>query len=345
MNLTFKPTGSYSPIWAGLECYCMDKSTAYNVLEFMTTPDFVTGVSKLFVDPSDYVAGIRIYPFDVVDPHTTVTKTSMRVGGVPFVDVSDIAKPNLLVYSLNPVDIDGFYSAVLNAGDIYVPLQVYAGPGEYDFRNFAPFTSVKFWVPFVGFVDADPGLVMGKTVHLRYQIDYSTGSSVWVVYAGDADNCVVIATGEVTLGINVPVGRNNAASAMLNGLVGTIASVASVAGAASTGGASAAIGAVQAVGSGISAAQGFHISGSAGSATGGIGDLYSDLVFTCQIERVNADYPSNYGHMHGFPCMMTYRLSALTGYTKVARVHPEGIPCTAQELQEIEQKLLAGVIL
>lgn len=345
MNLSYRATPAENPLWAGLEAYCMRKSDAYDAVRFMTSSAFTAVVAKIFNNPADYVATMRVYPFNVVDPATTVPKTTMTAGGVTFHKVDGTADPpNIMVYSLSPSPSATFYNVLLDGGSLPLirpPFEDTGFTGK-DFRNHPPYVNVKMWVPFVGMVDVDPSLVWYTQPKLRYQVDFTTGESVWVIYTGSESDAVILNSGTVTLGINMPIGQNNASSAALNGFMSTVGSVLAL---AATKGASA-IGTVGAAVGGASALMNAgKVTGSAGTCSGGIGDLYSDRVFTCIIERRETRYPENIAHTYGLPSMKTRQISTLSGYTKVAEVHPEGIPCTNAELEEIESLLKTGVLL
>lgn len=346
MNLSFNPSQAENPLWAGLEAYCMRKSDAYDAVRFMTTTDFVTAASKLFADPGDYVASMRVYPYDVVQDTTTVPKTTMKAAGVTFKKVgSSIPDDNIMVYSLSPGSTDGFYNVVLDGGTLPLvrpPYEDTSFTGR-DYRNFAPYVTVKMWVPFVGLVDVDPALIWYKQPHLRYQVDYTTGDSVWVIYTGSESDATIVTTGSVKLGVNIPIGANNAGQAGVNTVLSSISAVMSTAAGYVSGGAFGAV--AGAVGGAINTVNAARVTGSHGTCSGGIGDLYSDRVFTCIIESRDTRYPDDVEHMYGRSSNQTYTLSDLTGYTSVSEVHPEGIPCTAAELEQIVNALRDGIII
>ncbi len=81
-------------------------------------------------------------------------------------------------------------------------------------------------------------------------------------------------------------------------------------------------------------------SGAIGGAAGMLGTQTPYLIFT----RPRQAVPENQSKYTGYPSFMTKQLSELTGFTQIQSIHLEGIPCTANELAEIDALLKSGVI-
>lgn len=81
-------------------------------------------------------------------------------------------------------------------------------------------------------------------------------------------------------------------------------------------------------------------SGAIGGAAGMLGTQTPYLIFT----RPRQAVPENQSRYTGYPSFMTTQLSELAGFTQIQAIHLEGIPCTANELAEIEALLKSGVI-
>lgn len=81
-------------------------------------------------------------------------------------------------------------------------------------------------------------------------------------------------------------------------------------------------------------------SGAIGGAAGMLGTQTPYLIFT----RPRQAVPENQSTYTGYPSFMTKQLSELTGFTQIQSIHLEGIPCTANELAEIDALLKSGVI-
>lgn len=81
-------------------------------------------------------------------------------------------------------------------------------------------------------------------------------------------------------------------------------------------------------------------SGAIGGAAGMLGTQTPYLIFT----RPRQAVPENQSKYTGYPSFMTRQLSELEGFTQIQSIHLEGIPCTANELAEIDALLKSGVI-
>ena len=81
-------------------------------------------------------------------------------------------------------------------------------------------------------------------------------------------------------------------------------------------------------------------SGAIGGAAGMLGTQTPYLIFT----RPRQAVPENQSTYTGYPSFMTKQLSELSGFTQIQSIHLEGIPCTANELAEIDALLKSGVI-
>lgn len=81
-------------------------------------------------------------------------------------------------------------------------------------------------------------------------------------------------------------------------------------------------------------------SGAIGGAAGMLATQMPYLVFT----RPRIAHPEDQNKYTGYPSFMTKKLSELSGFTQVQAIHLEGIPCTANELAEIDALLKSGVI-
>ena len=81
-------------------------------------------------------------------------------------------------------------------------------------------------------------------------------------------------------------------------------------------------------------------SGAIGGAAGMLGTQTPYLIFT----RPRQAVPENQSKYTGYPSFMTRQLSDLEGFTQIQSIHLEGIPCTANELAEIDALLKSGVI-
>jgi hypothetical protein len=93
--------------------------------------------------------------------------------------------------------------------------------------------------------------------------------------------------------------------------------------------------------SGVMSKSGVKQSGSLGANAGALGIRIPYLIITHPV----AYDAYRYQNQHGYPLNQTVVLGSLSGYTRVKDIHLAGIPCTDDELEQIESLLKDGVII
>ena len=327
------------PAQGGTAYYLLDIHNANLVGKWLISDNFVSDVTKLFSDPADYVVSMRVYPF-TPGHDTSASPQFLYIGNVTNAGISGyLFKP-----AGTSISFDTPFDPIVDGGAVLVtPPHTDSDQSGADYRNYQPYTTLQFWIPYVGLVDVDPALCWYKTVKLRYQVDYSTGDSVYMLYTGEDNDITIITTGPVKLGINVPIGANNAAQAAFNTVLSGLTTVISTAAGYAAGGVGGA--AMAAVGGLTSTINAARVSGSAGTCSGGVGDLYSPYYLTAVITTRRAEIPTGYAHQYGRPLMQTRTVGDMRGFTRFDDVHPDGVPCTAAELDQIVNALRDGIII
>ena len=218
--------------------------------------------------------------------------------------------------------------------------------------DYSPYTSVHIHIPFVGIVPLDIDYVMKKQLILNYQVDVLTGSAVAMLKCDGA----ILYTFPCNMAMTTPLTSSNH-QALYREIIQTSASVGHTIVAGATGGradgggltqgakASVGHGMVSSLESALNTVASKHSEvQKSGSLTGvqGILDSYETyLIFHRPIQSL----AQNFSHFKGFPCNITYNLSALSGYTEVEYAHLEGVTATDEEKNEIQMLLQTGVIL
>lgn len=323
------------PTTVGTTYYIFSREEAKEFGAWLLSNSFIDGIAKLFSNPSDYISSLRVYPFAPRHPHV-IDKYALAIGTNVNIDI--------MAYHWAPNAVSVLFDPIVDGGSVLVtPPHTDSDQSGADYRNYQPYTTLQFWIPYVGLVDVDPALCWYKTVKLRYQVDYSTGDSVYMLYTGADNDITIITTGTVKLGINVPIGANNAAQSGVNTVLSSIsAALSTAAGYASGGAGGAAMAAVGGLTSTINAAR---VSGSSGTCSGGVGDLYSPYYLTAVITTRRAEIPTGYAHQYGRPLMQTRKVGDMRGFTRFDDVHPDGVPCTASELDQMVNALRDGIII
>lgn len=207
------------------------------------------------------------------------------------------------------------------------------------FLDYAPFTKVTLYLPYVGYVSINPDYVNEKQVNVQYTIDTLTGSfAAFVVIDGK-----VLYTYTGAMGVNVPT-TNQTYNNYLSGLLGRIGIIGGLAAAGVTGGLTAPMmagGAVAASASYINAQKPTLEHGNAiTGAPGAMGINYPYFI----INRPMQSIPESIQKYSGFPSNLLKPLNDVKGFTKVEHAHLENISATDAEKAEIMAMLKEGVI-
>ena len=215
---------------------------------------------------------------------------------------------------------------IVDCGSVTVPLK---SGSAFDF---SPYVKAMIFLPYVGFRAINANEIMGGTIYVKYYVDMFTGSALcFVKIANSNSNTSVLYTYECNVAQQIPI-----TASIYGNLIGTLiqASTAVITGNA---------GAVaSAVGSGINnLAPDVQVSGQLNANTGALGNEkpYVALHFPVQ------NLPNGFIDQNGYPSNVNVRLSTLSGYTEVEKIHLSIPGASEDDLKEIEQKLSEGVIL
>ena len=129
---------------------------------------------------------------------------------------------------------------------------------------------------------------------------------------------------------------------MINGVLGAVSGVASAAGSAAHGNP---LGMMSGIASAASSALSAKPTIEHSVNMGGMGGLMGIKRPYFIIERPVQAVPGYQNSIIGYPSFVYKSISQLHGYTEFEQIHLEGLPCTSEELDEIENILLTGVIL
>lgn len=314
----------------------------------------------LWNSPIDAIISCQSYPFSVTSLVGSSAVNDIKLGAVPT--------------GLSGSALAGT-AAKIDWGSISLE--------EYwkNFLDYAPHTKIELYLPWsTGFVEIDPHECLPGSIGVVTNIEFGKGTCQHIV-TGNKGSVIGVFSG--VCGTTLPLTSIDTASKAINVVTAAAGlAVAAVTGGAAT---SAGIAAGIARGSGatltakefatnvagtkaaISAAerpykamQGASLKVAAqssvaafrqpphvvrnGSFNGngaGMGIQYPFII----LSRPTQSVPKNYGHYYGYPSNIYTTLGSVSGYTEVASVHLDGISCTGQEREEIDNLLKGGVIL
>lgn len=277
---------------------------------WLWSDNFIEQIKKLFNDPMQAIIGLhKVYAHPVTGEAQTI-----KVGYLDSGVSSKIVTNQYTTIDCGTITLDEQFFSVF---------------------DYAPYTEISLYLPFIGIVNLDVADVMRSSIHIIYHVDVLTGACLAEVnvtrdnaggtlyqYAGNAAVTLPISSGSY-MGIVASV------ASIAGGIAGTIAS----------GGAAAPM-LINAAGSALNARTRIEHSGGFSGNAGAMGGKIPYLI----ISRPQTELAENYSIYIGNPSNHTVKLSDCTGYIKVREVHLENIPATSDELTEIENLLKSGIL-
>lgn len=211
------------------------------------------------------------------------------------------------------------------------------------FNNFLDYTNtnIAIYLPYSGLHQLEAKTVVNSTITLDCGIDYITGEIIYFLTV-DRDGVSQVMyqfTGSVEMQTPLTaLDYSQKITQLFTGIASVSSALAMGPGATALALGGAAAGAVE--NSIVQNPRTFSV-GNCMANNGWVGIQYPYLVFT----RSKVSYPDGYGEHFGYPSMKKERLGSLTGYTKIAEIHLDGLECLEEERQELETLLKNGVIL
>lgn len=207
------------------------------------------------------------------------------------------------------------------------------------FFDYAPYTEIKLYLPYLGIVDLDTNSYMDTTLTVKLIVDVASGNAS---YALLSDGCLYD-TFTFQLGVSIPFTLSNGsqlqASYMQNAISCSLAVVTTPAKPVSG---------IKTIGTELSALTDVTVPSynNKGTVSGAstLGNCQNCILY---IKRPIYNRPSNYGRMVGFPVNKTFKLSSLKGYTvcENAKIASFDSKPTDTEYNEIIALLEKGVII
>ena len=197
-----------------------------------------------------------------------------------------------------------------------------------NFLDYAPYTNVIIYLPYIGFKELDTSLVMGKTLRIEYTLDVITGGCLAQIYVGKIR--LYEFTGNI--GIDISITASNRAqveSAYINAGVG-------VASSAMSGNVTGAVNSI--IGAATSQ---YHYSGTGNPSPSCVASTNR----TCYvvIDRPQYQPLKAFNHTRGRMCCLSKTIGSLRGYTVCdGNIDISGISATDEEKDEIVNILSTG---
>ncbi len=285
-----------------------------NLGSFIYSQTFIDAIKNMFMEPMDAIIGCFILNYGSGGTLPLGANETLKLGSVLGATGVTGTKVTNQTFecSFGTKEIGEFYHNVL---------------------DYAPYTSIQIYLPYIGFVDLDTNEVMNSRITLKYRFDVFTGMCLARLFVNRNGVTHELYNFEGNSAVHIPLtGRDftNAIAPMLSGAVGLI-------GGAATGNPVAmALGAKNMIGNTANVKR----SGSLSSNTGVLGQQTPFIL----VNRPKAYNAASYNSYYGYPSNWTVTLSSCSGYTRCKDVHLDALSCSDQEREEIEALLREGVI-
>ena len=278
---------------------------------WLWSDNFIDQIKKLFSDPMQAIIGLH------------------KIYAQPITGGAQNIKVGYLDSGVSSAIVANQYTTI-DCGTVKLAEQF------HNVFDYAPFTEVNLYLPFIGIVRLDVSDVMRASIHIVYHVDVLSGAclaDVKVVrdssggtlyqYAGNASVTLPISSGSY-MGIVASV------AGIAGGIAGTIAS----------GGSALPLIATSASSMFNAHTRVEHSGGFSGNA-GAMGGKIPYLI----ISRPQTAMAREFNKYIGYPSNFTATLGSCSGFVKVLECHLENINATKSELEEIDTILKEGVII
>lgn len=270
----------------------------------------IAGWQKLFADPMDAILALAIVPVAVPNGGTV----NVKVGNVDTTVPMTKAQTQYVELDCGTLNVNEYWSAYL---------------------DYEPHTKCEIYLPYCGTHQISVDDIMNRPVHVKYHIDILSGGCVAYVKCGDS----VLYEFSGQCATMIPISAQEYGN-VISSVVSVAVSVGSM---VASGGATAPLALPALANTALNGGLKPNIEKS-GSVSGVAGLLSIQKPYLI-LTRPKQAHPENQSHYTGYPSFITEKLSSLTGYTEIEKIHLENVPATDEELTEIETLLKGGVIL
>lgn len=263
---------------------------------------------KLFADPMDAILGLSIVPVAVPD----AGQSNIKVGNIATPISMNKASTQYVTVDCGTLNVNEYWGAYL---------------------DYEPYSKAEIYLPYCGIHPIAIDDIMGKAVHVKYNVDILSGACCAMVKCGDS----VLYSFIGQCASSIPISGTDFTQ-MINGIISAAVSVGSM---VASGGATAPLAVPSLANTAINSMKpSIEKSGAMGGTGGMLAIQKPYLILT----RPKQALPSNQNKYTGYPSYITCNLGDLSGYTEIEKIHLEGFTGTDFELQETLKLLETGVI-
>lgn len=301
------PVGSASSLW---KIYHPTQSEVDSFGGWLWSSNFIDQILKIFNNPMEAVIGLHKVYATPIDAGTSTIKVGYLDSNVS----SAYIEQQYVTVSCGSVNLNEQF------GNVF---------------DYSPYTDIQLYLPFVGIVPLNVNDVMRSNISVDYGVDVITGACLAMVKVSRDGNNSVLYQYSGNCAVQYPI-----SSGSYMGIVSSIISVAGgVAATVASGGAAAPL-ALGAAGGLLNAHTNVQHSGGFSGNSGAMGGKKPYLIITRPITKI-AEYDET---MNGYPANSYTTVGECSGYVKANNAHVINVPASNEELEEIYNYLVSGII-
>ena len=301
------PTGSASALYA-IYNPTLDQINSFGA--WLWSSDFIDQIKKLFSDPMQAIIGLhKVYATPAINGTQNI-----KVGYLDSGVSSNVVSNQYTTIDCGTVSLSEYF---------------------YNVFDYAPYTDINLYLPFIGIVGLDVADIMRSSINIIYHVDVLSGACLAEVKVirDSAGGTLYQYTGNAS--VTLPI-----SSGSYMGIISSIAGIAGgIAGTIASGGSALPLLASSA-GSLLNARTKVEHSGGFSGNAGAMGSKIPYLI----ISRPQVDLANKFEKYIGYPANITTTLASCSGFVTVLECHLENINATDSELNEIESLLKGGIM-
>lgn len=304
---------------------------------FMWSGEFVDLIKKMFASPFEAIISLKM----LFCPITAGSSQTVWLGNVETDVTMAKVTDQFTDVDLGTINVNEFFGS---------------------FADYAPFTKIQIYLPFIGFKDLNVDEIMNSQLHLRYRVDVYTGACIAyltvtkTIKSTNLNSILYQFDGNCAMEIPFTSNDNSRyVAAIMNSVASSALSLANTSGytmpVTGKGFNQKAITSTFELGSLAPVANGMLDIMSAkpnvqraGSLSGAVSAMALKQPYLI-IHRPIAQMPADYQKYLGIPLNLTRQLANITGYTIVSQVFMSSELATDKEIAMITEALKNGVIL
>ena len=269
---------------------------------------FIQNIELVNNNPIENIVSVKMFPF--------------LINGA----ADEIIQLGNVETGVNGKPVPDSYSYKHNVGDIKITKKY------NNFLDYAPFTKLTLFLPFVGFKELPTDEVMDRTINISYIIDIVTGTCKVVVSVILSGNKVPLVSYDGSVGIDIPISSSNRASVEAGYITSALGATSQMMSGNPIG----------AIGQGLDGAMSMYHTNTVGNPNPSC-SIYECLDAFIIYDRPTYQNLKQFNHTRGRMCMLSKTIANINGFTVCdSNIDLNGINCTENEKAELQSILSSG---